>query len=45
MNILTIRHKQAPDHPMIPRNRWALGVLAAVMLVLTLTVSPFKLTF
>jgi membrane-associated protease RseP (regulator of RpoE activity) len=43
MNVLTIRQHQAPDHPAIPRSRWALALLAGLMLVLTFTVSPFQI--
>lgn len=43
MNVLTIRHKQAPDHPGLPGSRWALALLAGVMLVVTFTVSPFRM--
>jgi membrane-associated protease RseP (regulator of RpoE activity) len=43
MNILTIRQHQAPDHPAIPRSRWALALLAGLMLVLTFTLSPFQI--
>src|SRR6202034_3240944 len=40
MNILTFRQQQAPEFPEIPANRWMLALLAAVMLAVTLTVSP-----
>ncbi|HKV78220.1 MAG TPA: site-2 protease family protein [Candidatus Sulfotelmatobacter sp.] len=43
MNVLTIRQRQAPDHPVIPASRWALALLAALMLVLTFTRSPFHI--
>jgi membrane-associated protease RseP (regulator of RpoE activity) len=43
MNVLTIRQHQAPDHPAIPGSRWALALLAGLMLVLTFTVSPFQI--
>jgi membrane-associated protease RseP (regulator of RpoE activity) len=42
MNVLTFRHKQAPDYPRVGVGRWALGLLAAIMLALTFTVSPFQ---
>jgi membrane-associated protease RseP (regulator of RpoE activity) len=42
MNVLTIRQRQAPEHPVIPGSRWAWALLAAVMLVLTFTISPFR---
>jgi membrane-associated protease RseP (regulator of RpoE activity) len=42
MNVLTIRHRQAPDHPIIPASRWPLALLAALLLVLTFTISPFR---
>jgi membrane-associated protease RseP (regulator of RpoE activity) len=43
MNVVTYRQRQAPEYPALPRNRWAWAVFAAVMLVLTFTVSPFQL--
>jgi membrane-associated protease RseP (regulator of RpoE activity) len=43
MNVLTIRQKQAPDHPAIPGNRWGLALVAGAMLLLTITVSPFRM--
>ena len=43
MNVLTIRQKQAPDYPEIPASRWVLALFAAVMLVMTFTVSPFQM--
>jgi len=42
MNVLTYRHRQAPEEPELPRNRWRLAVLAAVMLGLTFTLLPFQ---
>ena len=42
MNLVTYRQQQAPEFPPLPRNRWALAVVAAILLVLTLTVSPFR---
>ena len=44
MNVLTYRIEQAPDHPVLPANRWILAVLAAAMLLVTFTVSPFQIT-
>jgi membrane-associated protease RseP (regulator of RpoE activity) len=43
MNVLTIRQRQAPDDPAIPGSRWALSLLAGLMLVLTFTISPFQI--
>jgi membrane-associated protease RseP (regulator of RpoE activity) len=43
MNVLTYRQQQAPEHPRLPGSRWILGMLAAVMLVLTFTISPFQM--
>ena len=45
MNILTFRQKQAPSFPELPASRWPLAVLAAVMLALTFTVSPFQMNW
>lgn len=45
MNILTYRQKQAPQVPGLPASRWPLAVLAAVMLALTFTVSPFQVNW
>lgn len=45
MNVLTYRQEQAPDYPALPANRWALAVVAAVMLVLTFIVSPFQMSW
>lgn len=44
MNVLTIRQRQAPDYPAVPASRWALGLLSAVMLVVTFTISPFRIS-
>ncbi|MGC2447879.1 MAG: site-2 protease family protein [Candidatus Sulfotelmatobacter sp.] len=44
MNVATYRVRQAPDYPELPLNRWALALLAAIMLVLTFTVSPFEVS-
>jgi membrane-associated protease RseP (regulator of RpoE activity) len=43
MNVLTFRQRQAPDDPAIPGSRWALSLLAGLMLVLTFTISPFQI--
>jgi hypothetical protein len=43
MNILTYRQRQAPDFPEIPSSRWILAVVAALMLVVTFTITPFQL--
>jgi len=43
MNVLTIRQQQAPHDPAIPGNRWALALLAGLMLALTFTISPFHI--
>jgi hypothetical protein len=45
MNVLTFRHEQAPEYPSLPANRWMLAVVAAIMLVLTFTISPFQMNF
>lgn len=45
MNILTYRQRQAPDFPMLPASRWALALLALILLALTFTVSPFQLNW
>jgi membrane-associated protease RseP (regulator of RpoE activity) len=45
MNILTYRQEQAPEYPMLPASRWILGMLALIMLALTLTVTPFQLNW
>jgi membrane-associated protease RseP (regulator of RpoE activity) len=45
MNVLGYRLEQAPDYPVLPRNRWILGIVAAVMLALTFTVSPFRMAW
>lgn len=44
MNVLTIRHKQAPDYPAMPGSRWGLAVLAAAMLAVTFTTFPFHIS-
>jgi membrane-associated protease RseP (regulator of RpoE activity) len=43
MNVLTIRQQQAPDSPALPGSRWALALLAGLMLILTFTISPFQI--
>ena len=43
MNVFTYRQQQAPDYPELPANRWVWAVLAALMLLLTFTISPFQL--
>ena len=43
MIVLTYRQQQAPEYPLLPASRWALALLAMIMLVLTLPISPFKL--
>ncbi len=45
MNVLTYRQEQAPDFPRLPAGRWILALLAAVMLALTFTISPFQMTW
>lgn len=45
MNVVTHRQQQAPDYPELPANRWAWAALAAVMLVLTFTISPFQINW
>jgi membrane-associated protease RseP (regulator of RpoE activity) len=45
MNVLTYRTQQAPNFPRLPPSRWVLGLLAAITLVLTFTISPFQINF
>jgi membrane-associated protease RseP (regulator of RpoE activity) len=45
MNVLTYRQQQAPEFPTLPGSRWILALLAAVMLVLTFTISPFQMSW
>jgi len=45
MNVLTFRQRQAPEFPLLPPSRWALGLLALIMLYLTFTVSPIQLNW
>lgn len=42
MNVITFRHRQAPDYPELPASRWAMGLLALILLMLTFTVSPLQ---
>jgi hypothetical protein len=44
MNVLTYRQQQAPEYPTLPATRWALALFAAIMLVLTFTISPFQMS-
>jgi membrane-associated protease RseP (regulator of RpoE activity) len=44
MNVLTYRQQQAPQYPMLPPGRWALALLALIMLALTFTISPFQMS-
>jgi membrane-associated protease RseP (regulator of RpoE activity) len=45
MNVMTYRQRQAPDYPELPPNRWVWALLAAIMLILTFTVSPFQMSW
>jgi membrane-associated protease RseP (regulator of RpoE activity) len=45
MNVFTFRQQQAPEYPMLPPSRWIWGVLAAILLVLTFTIVPFRMTW
>lgn len=42
MNWLTYRQRQAPEYPLLPANRWLLGLLGLMMLALTFAVSPIQ---
>lgn len=42
MNVFTLRQQQAPEFPCLPASRWILALFAAIMLVLTVTASPFR---
>jgi membrane-associated protease RseP (regulator of RpoE activity) len=42
MNVLTRRQRQAPEFPVMPGNRWVLGLIALIMLALTFTISPVQ---
>ncbi len=41
MNVVSWRQRQAPDYPEVHGGRWWLALLAFLMLVLTLTPTPF----
>ena len=43
MNVLGFRLEQAPEHPLLPRSRWVLALIAAIMLALTFKESPFRI--
>jgi membrane-associated protease RseP (regulator of RpoE activity) len=43
MNILTLRHEQAPRFPDIPTGRWVLGFIALLLLLLTISVTPIQI--
>jgi membrane-associated protease RseP (regulator of RpoE activity) len=45
MNVIGYRQQQAPEYPMLPSNRWPLALLAAIMLALTFTISPFRMSW
>ena len=45
INVLTFRQEQAPEYPSLPANRWMLAVFAAIMLILTFTISPFQMNW
>jgi membrane-associated protease RseP (regulator of RpoE activity) len=45
MNAMTFRVEQAPEYPMLPPSRWPLAVVAAIMLALTFTISPFQMSW
>jgi membrane-associated protease RseP (regulator of RpoE activity) len=45
MNVLTYRQRQAPEFPTLATSRWLLAVVAAVMLALTFTISPFQMNW
>jgi membrane-associated protease RseP (regulator of RpoE activity) len=45
MNVISYRQRQAPEFPVLPPSRWALALLALVMLVLTFTISPIQIEF
>lgn len=45
MNVLTYRQRQAPEFPTLSASRWVLGVVAAIMLALTFTISPFQMNW
>jgi membrane-associated protease RseP (regulator of RpoE activity) len=43
MNFLTWRQRQAPDFPPLRAGRWTLAVFAAIMLALTITITPVQI--
>jgi len=43
MNVLSFRLEQAPEHPLLPRSRWILALIAVIMLALTFKYSPFRM--
>ena len=45
MNVLSFRLEQAPERPRLPRSRWILALMAAIMLALTFKESPFRIGF
>jgi membrane-associated protease RseP (regulator of RpoE activity) len=45
MNVLTYRQRQAPEYPHLPASRWALALLAMIMLALTFTISPLQMSW
>jgi|SRR5271157_1768940 len=45
MNVMTYRQRQAPEYPSLPANRWALALVAVIMLALTFTISPFQMNY
>jgi membrane-associated protease RseP (regulator of RpoE activity) len=42
MNIISWRQHQAPDYPEMHGSRWLFALLALIMLILTLTPTPFR---
>jgi membrane-associated protease RseP (regulator of RpoE activity) len=42
MNVMSWRQRQAPDFPAIHGGRWAFAMLGLMMLILTLTPTPFQ---
>lgn len=42
MNVFTLRQEQAPEFPGLPASRWMLALFAGIMLMLTITASPFR---
>jgi len=45
LNVITWRQEQAPTYPMLPPSRWLLALVAAIMLALTFTISPFQMSW